>query len=145
MSEPDAPGRSGYCMRSPADESRRLLQAWELALLRFAVTRDESDRLNVAALASELDRRGGRSAGEETFHFFRRTSAQLCAAINGELENAADILAGFCKQIEAPRLRHAFAAAAAIAHSDPPPSRAARPRRTHDLFRGLPARGSASL
>jgi hypothetical protein len=66
------------------EESRRLLRAWQLAVLRFAVTLDEFDRLNVAALASELDRpRCQRSAGD-SLHFFRRTSSQLCAAINGQ-------------------------------------------------------------
>ncbi|PJG55062.1 hypothetical protein CVM73_10815 [Bradyrhizobium forestalis] len=132
-------------MLNRVDGSHKLLHAWKLALLRFAVTRDESDSLNVAALAAELDRLGGRRTADETFHFFRRTSSQLCAAIGGQLQNAADILDRFCKQIEAPRLRLAFAAAAGITHSDPAPSRSARPKRNPDLFRGLPARGSASL
>jgi len=127
------------------DGSRRLLHAWKLALLRFALTRDESDRLNVAALAAELDRLGGRRTAHEAFHFFRRTSSRLCAAINGQSQNAADTLDRFCKQIEEPRLRLAFAVAAGITHSDPAPSQAPRPKRNPDLFRGLPARGSASL
>ncbi|MDX3966464.1 MAG: hypothetical protein QHD01_07680 [Bradyrhizobium sp.] len=130
-------------MLNPLDGSYRLLHAWKLALLRFAVTQDECDRLNIAALAAELDRLGGRRTGDETFHFFRRSSSQLCAAISGQLQNAADILDRFCKQIEAPRLRLAFAAAVGITYSVPPLS--ARPKRNPDLFRGLPARGSASL
>lgn len=132
-------------MSSPLDRSARLLRAWNLALLRFAVTRDEADRLNVAALAAELDRLSGRRTADETFHFFRRTSSQLCAAIGGQLQNAADILDRFCQQIDEPRLRLAFAAAVGITHSDPAPPRAPRPKRNPDLFRGLPARGSASL
>ncbi|UWU94539.1 hypothetical protein [Bradyrhizobium sp. CB1015] len=132
-------------MPDPLDGSHRLLYAWKLALLRFAVTRDESDRLNVAALAAELDRLNGRHAADETFHFFRRTSSQLCAAIGGQLQNTADILDRFCKQIEEPRLRLAFAAAVGITHSDPAPSQVSRPKRNPDLFRGLPARGPASL
>lgn len=133
-------------MLNPLDRSsHRLLHAWKLALLRFAVTQDECDRLNVAALAAELDRLGGRRTADETFHFFRRSSSQLCAAISGQLQNAADILDRFCKQIEAPRLRLAFAAAVGITHSDSAPSQARRPQRNPDLFRGLPARGSASL
>lgn len=132
-------------MLNPLDGSDRLFHAWKLALLRFAVTRDEADRLNVAALAAELDRLGGRRTADETFHFFRRTSSQLCAAISGQPQNAADILDRFCRQIEEPRLRLAFAAAVGITHSDPAPSQAPRPKRNPDLFRGLPARGSASL
>jgi len=131
-------------MLNPVDGSDRLLHAWKLALLRFAVTRDEAGRLNVAALAAELDRLGGRRT-DETFHFFRRTSSQLCAAIGGQPRNAADILERFCKQIGEPRLRLALAAAMGITHSDPAPSQAARPQRNSDLFRGLPARGSVSL
>jgi hypothetical protein len=50
----------------------------------------------------------------------------------------------FCKQIEEPRLRNAFAAAIGMTHSDPAPSQA-RPKRNPGLFRGLPARRSASL
>lgn len=132
-------------MLEPLDRSDRLLRAWNLALLRFAVTRDEADRLNVAALAAELDRLGGRRTADETFHFFRRTSSQLCAAIGGQVQNAADILNRFCQQIDEPRLRLAFAAATGITHSDPAPSQLPRPKRNPDLFRGLPARGSASL
>jgi hypothetical protein len=121
----------------------RLLRAWQLALLRFAVTRDDADRLNVAALGAELDRLG-RDAGA-SLHFFRRTSTQLCAAISGQLQNAEAMLECFCKQIEEPRLRLAFAAAVGVTQSEPAPSQAARPKRNADLFRGLSARRSASL
>lgn len=130
-------------MFNRADGSHKLLHAWKLALLRFAVTRDESDRLNVAALAAELDRLGGRRTADETFHFFRRTSSQLCAAISEH--NAADMLERFCKQIEEPRLRLAFAAAVGITYSDLAPSQRPRPKRNPNFFRGLPSRGSASL
>ena len=131
-------------MRNPLDGSHRLLHAWKLALLRFAVTQDESDRLNVAALAAELDRLGGRRSVDDTFHFFRRTSSRLCAAISGQLHDADATLQDFCKQIEEPRLRLAFAAAIGLSRSDPQ-SRAVRLKRKPDLFRGLPARSSASL
>lgn len=124
--------------------SHRLLRAWQLALLRFAVTLEESDRLNIAALAGELDRLDGRTHADDSLHFFRRTSSQLCAAISGQLQNADAILDGFSKQIEEPRLRLAFAAAVGMTHSDPAPSQP-RPKQMPDLFRGLPSRRSASL
>lgn len=130
-------------MLRSVEGSYRLLRAWQLALLRLAVTLDESDRLNVVALAAELDRLGG-DVGDP-FHFFRRASSQLCAAISGKLQNAETILNCFCKQIEEPRLRLAFAAAVGVTHSEPAPSQAARPKRNPDLFRGLSARRSASL
>jgi hypothetical protein len=132
-------------MPSLADGSRRLLHSWKLALLRFAVMRDESDRLNVAALAAELDRLGGRRTADETFHFFRRTSSQLCASVSGPPNNTADVLHRFCEQIEEPRLRFAFAAAVGITQLDPAPSQRARPKRNPDLFRGLRPRGTTSL
>ncbi|QOG17061.1 hypothetical protein SAMN05192541_102541 [Bradyrhizobium arachidis] len=131
-------------MPTLVEGTQRLLHAWQLALLRFAVTRDEPDRLNVAALAAELDHLGGRRHADDSLHFFRRTSSQLCAAIGGQHQNADAILDGFCKQIEEPRLRLAFAAAIGMTHSDPAPSQL-RPKRNPDLFRGLPARRSASL
>jgi hypothetical protein len=132
-------------MLQSVKEPHRLLRAWQLALLRFAVTLDESDRLNVAALAAELDRPSGERAPDDSLHFFRRTSSQLCAAISGQHQSADAILGSFCEQIEEPRLRLAFAAAIGKAHSDPGPSQAARPKRNPGLFRGLPSRRSASL
>ncbi|WGD54307.1 hypothetical protein QA641_10615 [Bradyrhizobium sp. CB1650] len=114
-----------------------------MALLRFAVTRDDGDRLNVAAVAAELDRRGRRNA-DDTLHFFRRTSSQLCTAISEPRQDGEAILERFCKQIDEPRLRLAFAAAVGIAGSNAAP-RAPRPKPSHDLFRGLPARRTASL
>ena len=120
----------------------RLLRTWQLALLRLAVTRDESDRLNVAALATELDRLGGDA--EDSLHFFRRTSSRLCAALTGQRQGAEATLECFCRQIEEPRLRLAFAAAIGMTQSDPAPARVG-PKRNADLFKGLPVRRSASL
>nr|QDP21774.1 hypothetical protein FNV92_06175 [Bradyrhizobium cosmicum] len=133
---------SGYFMLQSVKESHRLLRAWQLALLRFAVTLDESDRLNAAALAAELDRPSGQRDPDGSLHFFRRTSSQLCAAISGQLQDADAILDCFCKQIGEPRLTLAFAAAIGMTHPDPGP---AQPMRRPDLFSGLPARRSASL
>jgi len=129
-------------MRQSIERPHRLLRAWQLALLRFAVTLDESDRLNVAALAAELDHLGG--GARDSLHFFRRTSSQLCAAISGQRQSVEATLECFCKQIDEPRLRNAFAAAIGMTHLDPAPSQA-RPKRNPGLFRGLPARRSASL
>ncbi|WP_456617986.1 hypothetical protein [Bradyrhizobium sp. P5_C12] len=131
-------------MLQSVEGPHRLLRAWKLALLRFAVTLDDSDRLNVAALAAELDRQGGRHSTEDSLHFFRRTSSQLCAAISGQQQNAEATLQCFCEQIEEPRLRLAFAAAIGMTLSAPASSQA-RPKRNPDLFRGLPSRRSASL
>ena len=36
----------------------KMLRAWQLALLRFAVTREAADQLHVSAIAGEIDRLG---------------------------------------------------------------------------------------
>ena len=129
-------------MRSPIDDHQRLLCTWQLAVLRFAVTLSDHDRLNVAALAAELDRLGGRHGGADSLHFFRRTSSHLCEAIDRRPQDAEETLNCFCKQIEEPRLRLAFAAAVGLAPSRPARS---KPQRDPNLFRGLSARPPAPL
>ncbi|WP_441238072.1 hypothetical protein [Bradyrhizobium sp. 930_D9_N1_4] len=132
-------------MSSPpsSDGHHRLLRAWQLALLRFAVTLDDGDRLNVAALAGELDRLDRRHA-DDSLHFFRRSSSRLCAAIRGEGKSAREVLDLFCGEIDEPRLRLAFSSAVGIVGSGPVSS-AVRSKRNRDLFRGLPTRRTASL
>src|ERR1700722_7516286 len=58
-----------------------MIRAWHLAILRFAVTLDNADKLGVFAIAVEIDRLGGSCAREPSFGFFRKKSADLCAAI----------------------------------------------------------------
>ena len=50
-------------------------------VLRYAVTLDNADRLAVLRIAREIDRLYPRQEGSTEFEFFRRTSAELCAAI----------------------------------------------------------------
>jgi hypothetical protein len=57
------------------------LRAWHLAVLRYAVTLDNADRLAVLRIAREIDRLYPRQQDSTEFEFFRRTSAELCAAI----------------------------------------------------------------
>jgi hypothetical protein len=68
------------------------LRAWHLAILRFAVTRDNADRLAVLRIAREIDGPDSRQDGSADFEFFRRTSAELCAAILQSNERASAIL-----------------------------------------------------
>ncbi|WP_051379351.1 hypothetical protein [Bradyrhizobium murdochi] len=116
----------------------RTLRAWHLAILRFAVTLDDTDRLNVLAIAQEIDRMG-RKDREGAFHFFRRTSAKLCLAILGRGETGSAILRRYLAQIAEPRLKQAFAAAVGIREPDAAPAKR-RPKQDQDLFRGLPSR-----
>jgi len=77
----------------------RTLRAWQLAILRFAVTWDNADRLAVMAIANEIDRLGLQHNGKAAFSFFRRTSAELCAAIlmNLPSRSCANTLRGLTK------------------------------------------------
>jgi hypothetical protein len=60
-----------------------MLRAWQLALLRFAITLDHVERLNVMAVAQEMDRGGRTHEARTEFSFFRKTSADLCTSICG--------------------------------------------------------------
>src|SRR5258708_9950368 len=66
---------------SGAEWRAKTLRAWQLAILRFAVTLDNADRLAVMAIAGEIDRLGPPHDSKPDFSFFRRTSAELCAGI----------------------------------------------------------------
>ena len=116
----------------------KLLRAWQLAILRFAVTQENADRLNALALAAEVDRLGAPRT-DTSLHFFRRTSMDICSAILRARDDAAAIMTRFHGEIEDPRLKRAFAAAVGIAPADAVPVKK-RPKPDNDLFRGLPSR-----
>jgi len=118
----------------------RLLCAWQLAILRFAVTRDDGDRMHVLALAAELDRLGG--ASDDAFHYFRRTTSELCHAIPARDEHAETVIGCFQTQIDNPRLRRAFDAAIAR-DGTPPEIVASRLKPNNDLWKGLIPRRAA--
>jgi hypothetical protein len=122
----------------PETHDKPLLRAWQLAILRFAVTLDNADRLNVLGLAAEVDRLGA-TRSEASLHFFRRTSAEICSAILGERDDAEATMTRFHREIEDPRLKRAFAAAAGLAPADAVPVKR-RPKPDYGLFRGLPSR-----
>jgi hypothetical protein len=114
----------------------RTLRAWQLAILRFAVTMDNADRLAVQAIASEIDRLGPRHDGKPDFSFFRRTSAELCAAILRPNEVAPTLLRQYLARIDDDRLRRVFAAT--IDADQPQVSSVSKSyRRDKGLWRGL--------
>ena len=67
---------------SGTERHSRTLRAWQLALLRFAVTLDNADRLAVLAIAGEIDKLNPDGSEKSGFTFFRKTSAELCASIS---------------------------------------------------------------
>jgi hypothetical protein len=89
----------------------RLLRSWHLAVLRFAVTQDNADRLSLLALANEIDRLGRSRENGMDFDFFRRTSAELCEAIlRPDMPGAGTLLRQYLTRIKDARLERAFAA-----------------------------------
>jgi hypothetical protein len=122
----------------------KTLRAWHLAILRFAVTLDNADRLAVLAIASEIDRLGPQQDGTADFSFFRETSAELCAAILQPNEFASVVLRQYLARIDDDRLKRAFAAT--IEAYQPKGSSAGKHfKRDRGLWRGLSSGGNHSL
>jgi hypothetical protein len=120
----------------------RTLRAWHVAILRFAVTLDNSDRLNVLAIANEMDRLGRQHQAKSEFGFFRKTSSELCAAIlqPGEMSNVT--LRQYLARIDDARLKRALAAVLGIEMHELA-SVKKRPKPDADLWKGLPPRVNA--
>ena len=122
------------------------LRAWHLAILRYAVTRDNADRLAVFRIALEIDslepkQNEPRQDGGADFDFFRRTSFELCTAILQPNAGASAIWQQYLARIEHDRLKRALAAA--IDASEPAVSRASRAvGRGGDLWKGLACCGN---
>jgi hypothetical protein len=116
-----------------------VLRAWQLALLRFAITLDGADRMNVMAIAKEIDR-GGRARDEPAnFSFFRKTSSDLCTSILRQNDSAGTILRQYLARIEDARLERAFASAIGVDQA--PAARKPKKDNNDGLWRGLAPRG----
>lgn len=123
----------------------RALRAWQLAILRFAVTFDNADRLAVLMIAAELDGLGpGQGPGKDNrpeFSFFRKTSAELCTAILQPSELTVPVLSQYLARIDDDRLKRTFAAA--IKTEQPKAPAVSKPaKRDNGLWKGLSARGN---
>jgi hypothetical protein len=117
----------------------RMLWAWHLAVLHFAVTLDNADRLNVFAIANEIDGLGRQHQESTDFAFFRKTSSELCAAILQPSETSNVILRQYLARIDDIRLNRALTAALEIE----PHEIAAVKKRSKpdiDLWKGLSPR-----
>jgi hypothetical protein len=120
------------------------LRSWHLAVLRFAVTLEHADRLAVLAIAAVIDKLGPSDSGQPAFGFFRRTSAELCAAILRQDEPASAVLRQHLARVDDDRLKRAFAATIEVEQPTEPSVR--RPvKRDSSLWRGLVPRGSQSV
>ena len=121
-----------------------MLRAWHLAMLRFAVTLDNADKLGVLAIAVEIDRLGGSCGEQRPFGFFRKKSADLCAAIPRQNQTAEATLRQYLADIDDVRLKRVFAAAMAIEQPDTIATKR-HPKPDNKLWRGLPSRGDVRL
>lgn len=129
----------------PGNEwNAKTLRAWQLAILRFAVTLDNADRLAIMAIASEIDRLAPQHDGKPDFSFFRRTSAELCAAILQPNELTSTILRQYLARIDDDRLKHVFAAT--IEAGRPKESSVSKPFKCDNgLWKGLSSRSNQQL
>jgi hypothetical protein len=129
---------------SGAEWNARTLRAWQLAILRFAVTLDNAERLAVMAIANEIDRLGSQHDGKPDFNFFRRTSAELCAALLRPNEFTPTVLRQYLARIDDDRLKRVFAAA--IETDEPKVPSISKPfKRDSGLWRGLSSRRNQQL
>jgi len=114
------------------------IREWQLLLLRFAITHEPADQIAVLAHAEELDSVGlwWRPTAPS---FFRRTSQEVCAAIQAAgAPRQTAVLRKHISRIADPRLRRAFAAAVGLQEASVK-QRAlkTRKRKNSDLWKGL--------
>lgn len=111
---------------------------WLLAILRFAITLDDKDRVTVLAMAGELDRPGMGQAAT-AFAFFTRTSTEFCNAIADKNDpNRIAVLRRQLARIDDYRLRCALEAAIDIGPAGTQPRLTTKYYQGGDLWRGLP-------
>jgi hypothetical protein len=112
---------------------------WLLAVLRYAVTREEADRATVLVLAEAMDLRGADRTKQSSFEFFRRSSIEFCRAIVDHTDpRRPDIIRGYLRRIDNQRLRRAIEAAVDL--PDQTRSQQTSPRRRlndRQLWKGL--------
>jgi hypothetical protein len=122
-----------------------MIRAWHLALLRFAVTLDNVDKLSVFAIAAGIDRLGGGCDEKRQFGFFRKTSRELCASIQRRSQTADATLQRYLADIDDIRLKRVFAAAISIEQPDTTAVKRRRSKPESKLWKGLPSRGNFHL
>ncbi|MEH2509404.1 hypothetical protein V1291_000758 [Nitrobacteraceae bacterium AZCC 1564] len=117
----------------------RTVRAWLLAVLRFATTLDDNDKLAVFAAAAEIDKLSSRHTGPCGFRFFHRTSAEVCAAIlNPQQAGSIAVLRRHLDRIKDERIKRAFIAVLELEEAAPKPRiRAERAKSRNDLWKGL--------
>lgn len=118
------------------DHYDRTIRAWLLALLRYAITLDDEDRLAALAAASEIDKSDPRRSGD--FQFFHRTSASLCEAVANPVRGNLDVVRCHLNRMSDERMKRAFAAVLDLDQTlTQPAARMLREAERHELWKGL--------
>jgi hypothetical protein len=114
------------------------IRNWLLAILRFAVTQDDPDRMCVLEMARKLDRQ--EPDGDPSFSFFARTSVEICNAIvaNDDARRQA-VLNRHFNAIDDHRLWNALKAATELQPATQASSKPVKRTREY-LWRGLSSR-----
>jgi hypothetical protein len=120
------------------DWQTRALRSWHLAILRFAITGDNADRLGVLAIASEIDGLGRSYRVKPDFGFFRKMSAELCSAVLERDDSADATLRRYLARIDDVPLKRAVVAALDLKSRESAEHRETGGRAA--LWRGLPSR-----
>lgn len=118
------------------DPNDRRIRAWLLALLRYAITLDDEDRLAALAAASAIDTSDPRRSGD--FQFFHRTSARLCEAVANPVRGNMDVVRCHLNRMSDERMKRAFAAALDLDRTVAlPTAKAVRGSQRYGLWEGL--------
>lgn len=114
----------------------RTIRNWLLTILRFAVTREDTDRICALEMAREIDRRGSGTGGAP-FSFFVRTSTEICNIIVADQDpKRGAALQRHFKCIDDHRLRAALEAATECRPFGPAQTKTVKSRR-EQLWKGL--------
>lgn len=98
-------------MKEAVTRQSEQIKNWLLMLLRFAVTRDNADRMSILKMARDIDHQNP-ALGDTSFSFFVRTSAKICDAIVAHCDsNRRATLIRYFNCIDDRRLRVALEAA----------------------------------
>jgi hypothetical protein len=125
---------------SGLDWRDRKVREWLLLLLRFAITREPSDRSAALAMADELDSLGVRWRPAAP-RFFLTTSSEVCAAIVAVEDGHNNlVLRRHVARIPDPRLRRAFRAAVGLRPRSVPRQAPKGRQKDPGLWKGLPKR-----
>ncbi|WP_157449953.1 hypothetical protein [Bradyrhizobium sp. ARR65] len=129
--------------QDPTEWHSRTLRSWHLAILRFALTRDNADRLGVLAIANAIDRLGSPQDDRSDFDF-RRTYTELCEAIQDSNEVGAEtLLHQYLARVDDSLLKRALTAVLKIGQPERISTKRSRAYSAPWRTRGLPSRRSA--